>query len=170
MKYIKIKWEGPFNQSEILNSDNEKGKQNYGIYQIYGNHKIYGKNVLLYIGKAQAQTFGIRIPQHIDWFYWEDIELKFYLGKICKHDNEIDYEDYEDWDKQINCAEKTLIHYCQPAWNSSGLNTNSSTDYFEEFIIFNFGKKIDLPDEIVVCSEKKKVFDNDNNLNPIMTK
>lgn len=166
MKLIKIKWFGPYNQ-EFIRTSNKK--DDYGVYQIYGNHKIYGKNVLLYIGKAQAQTFGFRIPQHIEWFDWEDIELKFYLGKICKEDNEKEV-DNEDWDKQINCAEKALIHYCQPAWNSSGLNTNSSTDYFEEFIIFNFGKKVDLPEEIIVCNEKKKVFENINNLIPKITK
>lgn len=53
---IHIEWDGPFKLdqlSELNNTDID-----FGIYQIYGSHPIYGADVLLYIGKADRQTFS----------------------------------------------------------------------------------------------------------------
>jgi len=58
-KIIHIQWEGPYSYQEIKDLKNENN--DYGIYQIYGGHPIYGSGALLYIGKAQLQTFGIRL-------------------------------------------------------------------------------------------------------------
>lgn len=52
IEVIQIKWESPF-RIDDLNDD----EIDYGIYQIYGNHLVYGENVLLYIGQANEQTF-----------------------------------------------------------------------------------------------------------------
>lgn len=35
----------------------------YGSYQIYGTHPVYGSSVLLYIGRTDRQTFGVRLSQ-----------------------------------------------------------------------------------------------------------
>jgi len=62
VKIINIWWGEP-----ILLKDLESGKvgnntdEDYGIYQIYGTHPIYGNDTLLYIGKASQQTFARRI-------------------------------------------------------------------------------------------------------------
>ena len=56
---IHIDWDGPYRIEEINELNDEK--KDYGIYQIYGTHPVYGSNVLLYIGKADQQTFGARI-------------------------------------------------------------------------------------------------------------
>ena len=37
--------------------------RDYGLYQIYGHHPAYGQDVLLYIGKAQDQNFGVRLDR-----------------------------------------------------------------------------------------------------------
>jgi len=36
-----------------------------GIYQVYGTHPVYGKDVLLYIRKTSNQTFGKRLRQTV---------------------------------------------------------------------------------------------------------
>jgi hypothetical protein len=47
-RIIHIEWEGPYSLSQ-LDTLNDLRKD-YGLYQIYGHHPIYGSNVLLYIG------------------------------------------------------------------------------------------------------------------------
>lgn len=138
MKVIEIKWTGPFTDEEVKGMTHES---DYGIYQVYGNHRIYGENILLYIGQANEQRFGVRIPQHKDWFGWEDAELKYYIGKIGGENN----VSYEEWKLQVNLSESILIDYCQPAWNSKGLN-----GWINELdaIVFNTGIRRCLPDEI----------------------
>lgn len=56
---------GPRKLSELHILMNDE--MDYGIYQVYGKHQIYGNDVLLYIGKADLQTVGKRISQ--EW--WE---------------------------------------------------------------------------------------------------
>jgi hypothetical protein len=166
MKNIIIKWEGPFNQEEIIESNKTC---DYGLYQVYGIHRIYGNDVLLYIGKAKTQSFGTRLPQHTDWFSWKENKLKFYLGKITynKNINDGSINNQEDWDNQIDCAEIALIHYCQPAWNSANLNINSSRNYFNNFTIHNFGNIKDLPINIIETQDKANILSNLNDYKPM---
>lgn len=138
IKIIEINWEGPFTEEEIETKHNAG---DYGLYQVYGNHEIYGKDVLLYIGKAASQTFGTRLPQHDDWYGWKEIEMKYYLGKFGGTENTTS----NDWDDQINFAESGLIIYCQPSYNSSGLNSSNRFSKYNKVIIFNYGLRRSLP-------------------------
>jgi hypothetical protein len=61
---IEILWDGPFTLEQIKGFNKS---DDYGLYQIYGTHSIYGIDTLLYIGKAQEQKFCVRIPQHQNW-------------------------------------------------------------------------------------------------------
>lgn len=45
---IQILWDGPYSITDLVKLKNEE--IDYGIYQIYGNHPVYGNDVLLYIG------------------------------------------------------------------------------------------------------------------------
>jgi len=78
---IHIEWDGPFKLdqlSELNNIDID-----FGIYQIYGSHPIYGADVLLYIGKADRQTFCQRIAQE-EWIYNCDSKsVKVYIGRLA---------------------------------------------------------------------------------------
>ena len=58
---IHLAWEGPFRLDNLSKLQDEN--KDYGVYQIYGRHLVYGSGVLLYIGKASDQTFGKRISQ-----------------------------------------------------------------------------------------------------------
>ncbi|MES5869165.1 hypothetical protein [Bacillus cereus group sp. RP32] len=45
---IQILLDGPYSITDLVKLKNEE--IDYGIYQIYGNHPVYGNDVLLYIG------------------------------------------------------------------------------------------------------------------------
>ena len=75
---IEILWEGPL---KIEDAKKKTDKDtDYGLYQVYGTHNIYGANTLLYIGKASEQELGNRILQHDSWTSIEQSELTIYFG------------------------------------------------------------------------------------------
>ena len=141
MTKIEIKWEGPYTIAEIELLSNY-GKD-HGLYQIYGTHPIFGPKSLVYIGKADAQTFGARIPQHNDYVYWEYPEYEFYIGRLGGIEN----IDGDNWSKQIDLAERILINYCQLPYNSQNIN-NHGISNDNEIIVLNYGKRFRLPAEV----------------------
>jgi hypothetical protein len=156
MTIIEIEWSGPYTYKEVLNFNK---KADYGIYQIYGTHTIFGENSLLYIGKAQDQTFGTRISQHEVWFNEELSELKFFIGRL----GGIKPTTEKEWAQGINDAEKLLIFFSSPPYNSQNLN-----DYGDVSgtIVLNFGKRNRLPMEVSTLyyesdfgKEKWKIFE-----------
>jgi hypothetical protein len=66
---IHIEWDGPYrlagSEGHLVTS--LVGPTDYGLYQIYGGHPVYGNLALLYIGLAAGQHFGERIPQETQW-------------------------------------------------------------------------------------------------------
>ncbi len=128
---IHINWEGPFTHSEALNLNS---KCDYGLYTFYGDHLMYGKDVLLYLGKAEKQTFGIRIRQH-NWELWTSGIISLYVGRIASKTPLIK----EDWHLQISLAEKIILQSHNPSFNSSNLNTIGYRG--EDTRILNWGKR-----------------------------
>ena len=123
MKLIQIDWTGPYklDQIDLLKND----IKDYGIYQIYGKHPIYGSGVLLYIGKADYQTIGKRISQE-NWYDTNDSDsLLIYAGRLAgnKTPNE------EIWSQEIDLAEKLLIYVHKPAYNSKSLSSIRIKNY-----------------------------------------
>lgn len=121
-KIIHIEWEGPFSFDDLIKLDDKKS--DYGVYQIYGSHSIYGSDVLLYIGKAESQTFFKRLSPEKK--YWEDNlnQIKIYVGRLAgtKTPNN------DEWAKQIVLAEKLLIYSHAPAYNSSNIDSIPDKD------------------------------------------
>jgi hypothetical protein len=149
---IEIAWEGPLTFDE---AKEKKNKKDYGIYQIYGTHNIFGENTLLYIGKAEQQEFGVRLAQHSDWIINEQNEIKIYLGRLGGINTISD----EEWVEQINIAEKLLIYFCSPPYNSSNIN------YYEisnDQIVLNFGKKNRIPYEVSTLYKNGEYLNNEN--------
>lgn len=142
---IHIQWEGPFNLKRALTCSNED--VDYGIYQVYGQHPVYGKNNLIYIGKACQQTFATRIRQH-DWDLTEynEGELHFYLGRF--HGSQT--PSMTRWNKEIDLVEKLLIISHSPALNNSGVSqlsikTNKS---LRNIHVLNWGNRASLLPEV----------------------
>ena len=109
---IHIEWDGPF---PLNKASDFTGNTDYGIYQIYGAHIIYGSDVLLLIGLAERQTFGHRIPQEQWWLDHHDAGcLRVYLGRLA---GEVTPSD-NVWGSHIIMAERLLIHAHSPAYNA----------------------------------------------------
>ncbi len=161
---IRIKWEGPnsLNDMGYVEEEQKYSKKNqmfnndpldFGIYQIYGQHPVYGSSVLLYIGKAQDQTFAKRISQEA-WEYNEDYKnIQIYLGRIYNEDNySANKKGDSEWNKRISQAEKMLIYAHEPAGNSSNI-LNVSTKQkelksLENIRVLNYGQYRSLMPEI----------------------
>jgi len=98
-------------------------KFDYGLYQVYGNHYSYGKNSLLYIGKARDNTFSQRLLNN-DRLFADFSETTIEptiirLGWIAKsNDSKSEIEDEQNWKEYIDIAEKLLISTHPPALNS----------------------------------------------------
>jgi len=129
---IDIDWQGPFSWDEVLGCN---GRTDYGVYQIVGQHLVYGSDVLLYIGKAADQTFGTRIGQH-NYRDWSHGPVSIHLGRLCGP------EQLENTvrTQRITVAERLLIFSHGPAWNSSNLNDVKLSD-FESWHVMNWGQR-----------------------------
>ena len=96
MRSVRVEWEGPFCLDYVIEELNRK--DDYGLYQIYGTHIVYGASSLLYIGKAEGLTFSQRFSQHrSEWL--------------------------SDWREVLRDAEALTIYWHSPAYNSSNIET-----------------------------------------------
>jgi len=148
MDIIEIRWKGPFKLEEIKKLN---GATDYGIYQIYGTHNIFGPDALLYIGQANEQAFGVRIPQHNDWINAESSVVDVYIGKL----GGIDKISNNKWAGMINRAEKLLVYFCSPLYNSQYLAGYGQMD---DTIVLNYYQKKMLPFEVSTFWDKSKAL------------
>ena len=129
---IHLDWSGPFKFADACRS-NDNG--DWGVYQIYGSHPLYGAEVLLYIGKAERRTFGARLPEPHSMPYCYAIEsTTVYLGRLA---GEVAPDDAE-WNRRIVLAESLLITAHRPAWNSQ-MNAHKLDAELQGVHIFNWG-------------------------------
>lgn len=138
---IKISWDGLYSLSNLSEVDNEE--TDYGVYQIYGTHPIYGADVLLYIGKADLQTFKTRISQE-GWVYNCDSKnVKIYVGRLSGDKT----PPAAQWSREIALAEKLLIYSHSPARNAQNLNS-IPVSYILNVHVLNFGNHRSLLPEV----------------------
>ena len=116
---INIEWDGPFrfqdsrSQGESVSS--LLGSTDYGVYQIYGGHPVYGNSALLYIGMAAAQEFGKRVLQEKQWLDNRDAgRVEVYVGRLYGSRT----PDDATWERLIKLAERLLIHVHAPPMNT----------------------------------------------------
>ena len=117
--FIHIEWDGPYRfwdrPSQLEPVSTLKGATDYGVYQIYGGHPVYGNSALLYIGMAVAQEFGTRIPQEQHWLDNRDAgRVEVYVGRLAGEET----PDDASWERQIRFAERLLIHAHSPPMNT----------------------------------------------------
>ena len=120
MRTVRIEWEGPLSLDEVKELADED--EDYGLYQIYGHHIVYGADSLLYIGKAEGMTFSQRFGQHAEWLLEEE-DVSIRIGRIASEDYEHDPPDWSDWRKVLRDAEALTIYWHSPAYNSSNIET-----------------------------------------------
>ena len=115
---INVEWDGPYrfwdSPSQLALVSSLMGPTDYGVYQIYGGHPVYGNSALLYIGMAVAQEFGKRIPQEKHWLENRDAgRVEVYVGRL--HGSQT--PDDVTWERLIKLAERLLIHVHAPPMN-----------------------------------------------------
>lgn len=112
LRTVTVKWAGPFSIDEVLNM---RGNADYGVYQIYGYHRIFGEDSLLYIGKTD-RTFGRRFADHKKWLQ-EQEGVFIHVGRIVS-----DYDVYER-EQLIKDTEELTIKRHIPPHNSNNIET-----------------------------------------------
>lgn len=111
-RIIHIQWSGPHSLADVCPMT---GPTDKGLYQVYAHHPIYGRH-LVYIGKTDGLSFGIRIPKH-DWGTGSENDpdrVEYYVGRL----KGIATPTFDEWAQEIRLAEALLIHSHGPAYNS----------------------------------------------------
>jgi hypothetical protein len=118
--------------------------RDFGIYQVYGQHPIYGDNVLLYIGKVKDEHFSARLYGHRDFDASQIPKFtKIHLGYFCKADDISE----KNWKDAIDIVEKVLIRSHFLAYNSKDVKgfLESNTP---NILIYNWGNRGSLLPEV----------------------
>lgn len=120
-KIIDLEWEGQFDitydrEEDVYSLDKmpEALLEQKGLYQIYGRHPVYGKDVLLYIGetKGNTRTFKDRLKEHIEGRFFNYTNLSISLAP-CQEEDETIME-----------IESVLINTHKPALNRQHIENN----------------------------------------------
>jgi hypothetical protein len=137
-----------WNEAVLKNFNGFDTDRDFGIYQIYGDHPIYGDDTLLYIGKAAEQTFAKRMKGHYDLDASQvgGQFTRIHLGYFC----ELDDVSPESWEDAISIVEPILIKSHMPALN--GTNVKGFKGFLENpdtnILVFNWGAKGKLFSEV----------------------
>lgn len=148
---INIFWKGPDTYEKVLAM---KETTDYGIYQIYGVHPVYGHDTLLYIGRARDYPFGTRFAQADR--KWMESSLGDNTGSIRIHTGRIHvgkddgHPGSTRWDTWIDSAEKLLINTHSPAWNARDVGglKEEETDSYKGCHVLNWGQYARLLPEV----------------------
>ena len=157
METILIHW----TKIDIEKYLNEKPEE-YGLYQVYSTHLIYGSQSLVYIGKAYDQPIHKRLKSHDDyWFNLESDSVTVLVGRLIveKGKNKVGLEQL--WREQVDAAEKLLIYNCAPAYNSSSIIYHH-LDNKPDVLLLNYGKRGQLPLELSTYYDNSIFWDKDN--------
>jgi excinuclease UvrABC nuclease subunit len=113
----------------IIPDDNSKISPKGGVYQIYGDHPIYGQNILLYIGKADnlhARFVGGHLANE-ESFITRQPNISFRYALVDK--------------EQIDIVEQILIVMHKPSFNSAHIININKKFKEEAYYIQNHGER-----------------------------
>ena len=141
---INLHWRGPHSYNDVLKLN---GDSDYGLYQIYSFHPIYGADTLVYIGQANEETFAERFRQPDYGFMsdknaaWEDngCRIRIHTGRIHVDKQETALRSTGQ-KTRITRAERLLIYAHLPAWNSSGIQRPPRDSNFHDVRVLNWGQ------------------------------
>lgn len=137
-KVVRVIWTGPYTLEEVLT---KTGENDYGVYQVYGRHPVFGRDSLLYIGRAVRQTFAQRFLQHAPWVR-EALGVTIHLGRLA--DDDFSHSDgWTEWDQLVCDVEALLIFRHSPPYNSQSIGTYNG----QSLHIQNWGDAGDLMQE-----------------------
>ena len=140
---INLHWKGPHSLDEVRAMEEA---DDYGIYQYYGAHPVYGADTLVYLGKANGQTFGSRFRQaEYNWTGeqdgWENNEarIRIHTGRIHVTRQE-KLPGIHKWGKWIDQAEYLLICAHSPAWNGQYVRNRPNSPSYDDVHVLNWGQ------------------------------
>ena len=154
MRSIRVEWEGPFSIKEVLKLNDQD--EDYGLYQIYGRHIIFGAKSLLCIGKAEGLTFSQRFSQHRSGWLSEEEGVSVRVGRIASGDYADDPPDWSDWQQVLRDAEALTIYWHSPPYNSQNINNYNG----QRLKVINKGKRGALVAEYISDERKPQVEEN----------
>ena len=138
---IAINWLPPMHiaydtylEAKTINLNKLENSKNC-LYQAYGDSMIYGKNKLLYIGKAT--DFISRLNNHITTDFNRILNLTITIGKF---DKDITIEEH-----LLEMIENILICYVKPSYNSASLKDIHLPSKKTPILILNKGNRGSLP-------------------------
>jgi len=147
---IKINWSGPYGLNKVIETMNDEGIEengwsgnDYGLYQIYGRHILYGGNALLYVGIATQQTFSQRFSQHEIWLAddQEEQDIAIYLGRVNDPLRHSKKDRWKSWEEDVKLAEKILTYKYSPNYNSKELQSEPDLSLHENMRLTHDGER-----------------------------
>jgi hypothetical protein len=143
LKVLYIEWNGPYDFEDLEELQDESC--DYGVYQIYGMHPVYGEEVLLYLGQTDNRTFSAKLAQEKE--YW-DAEADFhplsiYVGRLAGQMT----PGGEVWGEEVDQAARLLIYAHVPVFNARDLGAPPDEDLKEVHLV-NWGTYLDLAPEV----------------------
>jgi hypothetical protein len=140
---IYIEWDGPYFFEECHELNDESC--DYGLYQVYGVHPLYGSEVLLYIGKTDDRIFALHLADEQE--YWEsEVDfhpLTIYVGRLAGAAT----PDGEQWGREMDQAARLLIYSHVPVFNGRELGASPDED-LKDIHVINWGSQMDLAPEV----------------------
>jgi len=165
-KYIiEINWEGPLKIDEVIRDRGHEGdlsdsweKCDYGVYQIYGPHIIYGKNVLLYIGQAAKETFSQRFREHRNNLLKDDNlrRIRIYLGRLKGLPKYTARDKWRRYYRDVDIVESVLIYKYLPSYNGSRKGDYPKLYYYKKIGLVHNGSRKRLKSEDNAPKDYKK--------------
>lgn len=92
-KIYDVHWQGPYSYEEFEELEHDP---NLVLYSIYSTHPLYGRNVLVYIGKT-LQGAKTRMSQHAWWVKNESNPVIIYAASIGEFANWEKWETIEEY-------------------------------------------------------------------------
>ena len=119
MRSVRIEWEGPFSLDYVIDELNRK--DDYGLYQIYGTHIIFGLDSetdnLLNIGMTgPGSTFSWRFDGKKQEWIWYNLE---HGGEISIYIARLPFMSQEE----IELVEALEIYWHSPPYNGSHIDS-----------------------------------------------
>ncbi|MCH8290862.1 hypothetical protein IH992_07175 [Candidatus Poribacteria bacterium] len=150
---IPIEWSGAFSLEEVIAEMTDEGDppdysgEDYGLYQIYGQHILCGADTLLYIGKATNQTFSLRFQQHGREWLHDEADVQIYLGRVYDPKRHSKSDDWDSWKWDVELAEKILIHKYSPHYNSTSISNPPVLEPFKNIRLIHTSNRHQLEKE-----------------------
>ena len=118
-RLLRVIWDGPLSVAQVLSLG---GDRDYGVYQVYGRHVVFGAGALLYVGMARDRPFGTRFGEHAaSWLSTGD-DISIRLGRIADADVTPSDSDWSEWKQNVSEIEALTIFWHSPPYNSKNIS------------------------------------------------